>query len=331
MTVFEGAFSYIDSHTAGHPTRVVLSGIPPLHGASVKEKRQDFEARFDDLRSTLLHEPRGHAAMVGLVPVSSDMADFGAIFISSYVYLGMCGHGTIGYAKTLAHMGSISPDTGDSFTLETPAGVVDVSLTWREDGELGQVALRNVPAFEGLRDFSIEVDGLGLVHCDILYSGMWYAMVDATQVGLRLAPDNVSAALALGWRIKTAIAAATKDLPGFANDPAPSVLFYEELARDRAKHLLVLAPNKFDRSPCGTGTCARVAQLLIRGQLRPDETYHAENLFGVGFTAHLHNKISLEEDRDGYEVVILGGAYITSQGALFLEKDDALTRGFLSQ
>ncbi|MCA0045065.1 proline racemase family protein [Celeribacter litoreus] len=330
MTIFEGAFSYIDSHTAGHPTRVILSGIPSLKGDTVKEMRMDFEDRFDHLRSALLHEPRGHAAMVGLVPVPSKVADFGAIFISSYVYLGMCGHGTIGYAKTLAHTGAISRETGDSFTLETPAGVVTVNLKWGDDGELETVSLRNVPAFTGFEDFSIDVPDLGSVTCDILYSGMWYAMVNARDVGLTLSPEHASKALSIGWKIKTAIAEATKGDLLLADAPAPSVLFYEEQAPDRARHFLVLAPNKFDRSPCGTGTCARMAQLQIRGQLKPEDTYHAENIFGVGFMANLHAKTA-QDGRDGYEVVILGSAYITSQGTLFLEKDDPLTRGFLSQ
>ncbi len=157
----EAAFPYIDTHTAGHPTRAVLGGIPPLRGRSVLEKREDFERRFDHLRSALLHEPRGHAAMVGLIPVPSEVADFGAIFISSYVYLGMCGHGTIGFAKTLAFTGAISPDSGDRFTLETPAGVVDVRVEWDEAGRLGAVSLKNVPAYMGLEGLGVDVPGLG--------------------------------------------------------------------------------------------------------------------------------------------------------------------------
>ena len=109
MLIVASSFSVVDSHTAGHPTRVILSGIPSLRGESVLEKREDFRARFDRLRAQLLHEPRGHAAMVGLVPLSSRVADFGAFFMSSYVYLDMCGHGTIGYARTLAASGRSGP------------------------------------------------------------------------------------------------------------------------------------------------------------------------------------------------------------------------------
>ncbi len=159
MTCLEAAFSVIDSHTAGHPTRVILSGVPKLNGKDVKERRDDFRNRFDHLRSALLHEPRGHAAMVGLVPVHSDKADFGAFFISSYVYLDMCGHGTIGLARTLAFTGQIDPSTGDSFTLETPAGVVTVGLVWDEDGALGSVRVRNVPSYIGMEGIVVDADG----------------------------------------------------------------------------------------------------------------------------------------------------------------------------
>src|SRR5579859_2725514 len=121
MLSLAASYSVIDSHTAGHPTRVILGGIPPLPGRSVADKRDAFRSRLDHLRPRLLHEPAGHAAMVGLVPVPSDVADFGAFFISSYVYLDMCGHGTIGYAATLAATGAIVAPLA-SFTLETPAG-----------------------------------------------------------------------------------------------------------------------------------------------------------------------------------------------------------------
>jgi proline racemase len=135
------SFSVIDSHTAGHPTRVVFSGLPVLKGETVKAQRDDFRDHHDGLRGLLLHEPRGHAAMVGAVPVSSRTADYGVFFISSYIYLDMCGHGTIGFAKTLAATGQIKPHT-PRFSLETPAGLVDVGLAWGEDGELDQVILR---------------------------------------------------------------------------------------------------------------------------------------------------------------------------------------------
>lgn len=330
MTRIAAAYPYIDTHTAGHPTRAILGGIPPLSGDSVLAQREDFERRFDHLRPALLHEPRGHAAMVGLIPVPSRVADFGAIFISSYVYLGMCGHGTIGLARTLAFTGAISPATGDSFTLETPAGVVRVDLDWGPDGELAEVALQNVPAFMGIAGLQVEVPGLGTLTTDVVYSGMWYAMVAADPLGLSLEPENVSACLALGWRIKQAIAAATEGRAEMRGLPAPSVLFHSDPARGQGRQLLVLAPNKYDRSPCGTGTCARMAQMLIRGELDETETYRAENILGVPFTAHLAGK-TVADGVTGYSIVVRGRAFLSAQGTIFLEKDDPLSGGFLAR
>lgn len=330
MTCLQAAYPYLDTHTAGHPTRAILGGVPPLRGRSVLDQRRDFEARFDHLRTALLHEPRGHAAMVGLVPVPSEVADFGAIFISSYVYLGMCGHGTIGFARTLAHMGTISPATGDRFTLETPAGVVEVLLEWMDDGELGAVSLKNVPAYMGLPDLVVDVPGLGHITTDILYSGMWYAMVPADPLGLRLDPENVTACLALGWRIKEAIASATDGRPELRGLPAPSVLFHSDKGLGTSRQMLVLAPNKYDRSPCGTGTCARMAQLLIRGEMTEAETYRAENILGVPFTATLAGKTTVQ-GRTGYEVVVRGQAYLSGQGTIYIERDDPLSGGFLGR
>lgn len=330
MIEIEAAFPYIDTHTAGHPTRAVLGGIPPLRGRSVLEKREDFERRFDHLRSALLHEPRGHAAMVGLIPVPSEVADFGAIFISSYVYLGMCGHGTIGFAKTLAFTGAISPDSGDRFTLETPAGVVDVRVEWDEEGRLSAVSLKNVPAYMGLEGLCVDVPGLGTIQTDILYSGMWYAMVDADQLGVTLTPDNASANLALGWTIKQAIAKATDGRPEMLGLPAPSVLFHSDLGKGHSRQFLVLAPNKYDRSPCGTGTCARMAQLVIRGELSDTDTYRAENIFGVPFIAELAEK-SQVSGTTGYSVIVRGEAHLVSHGTLYVEKGDPLSKGFLSR
>lgn len=330
MTNLQAAYPYLDTHTAGHPTRAILGGVPPLRGRSVLEKRNDFEARLDHLRATLLHEPRGHAAMVGLIPVASEAADFGAIFISSYVYLGMCGHGTIGFARTLAHMGTISPATGDRFTLETPAGVVEVRLEWQEDGELGAVSLKNVPAYMGIPGLVVDVPGLGQITSDILYSGMWYAMVPAGPLGLSLEPDNVTACLALGWRIKEAIAKATEGRPELRGLPAPSVLFHGDKGHGSSRQMLVLAPNKYDRSPCGTGTCARMAQLLIRGNLGEGETYRAENILGVPFTANLAGKTKVE-GTTGYEIVVRGQGYLSGEGTIYVERGDPLSGGFLGR
>ena len=228
MISLSASFDVIDTHTAGHPTRVIFSGIPRLDGATVRERREDFKAHFDHLRTLLLHEPRGHSAMVGLVLVPSHVADFGAFFVSSYVYLDMCGHGTIGLAKTLATTGQISAEAGNSFTLETPAGVVSVELSWSAEGELLAVRLVNVPSYVEIEDLEVTCPVLGSVKADIVYGGMWYALVDAASLGLSLRPDEVSGLLAHGSRIKSLIKEALRDHPALSGSPEPSVLFYED-------------------------------------------------------------------------------------------------------
>ncbi|WP_296747162.1 proline racemase family protein [Mesorhizobium sp.] len=330
MVVFNASFSVVDSHTAGHPTRVIFSGIPRLDGRTVRERRDDFRNRFDDLRTALLHEPRGHAAMVGLVPVQSDVADYGAFFISSYVYLDMCGHGTIGFAKTLAFTGQIGPSTGNSFTLETPAGVVTVGLVWNESGALETVRLKNVPSYVGLEGLEVDVVDIGKVRTDIVYGGMWYALVDAAQLGLELAPDRASQLMLKGSAIKKATKEAISGMPLFAGAAAPSVLFYAADTPDSATHFLVLETNKYDRSPCGTGTSARLAHLLHTGALRPDQVYRARNIFGIPFEARLSETVKVGE-REAAIVEIEGSAFITSAQTIFFEADDPLSKGFLSR
>jgi proline racemase len=328
MITFSSSFSVIDSHTAGHPTRVILSGIPKLQGKTVREKRDDFRQRFDRLRSSLLHEPRGHAAMVGAVPVASEVADYGAFFISSYVYLDMCGHGTIGFAKTLAFTGQITAEMGDSFTLETPAGIVTVGLVWAADGSLDRVRVANVPSYVGLDGLHVDVEGVGSVDAAVVYGGMWYALVDATTLGYELVPANASMLMQAGSKIKTAIKAATENLPLFAGSAAPSVLFYVADAVDTATHFLVLESNKFDRSPCGTGTSARMAHLLHTGLLTRDQTYFARNIFGITFQARVAEQVAVD-GRDATVVEIEGAAFITSTQSIHFEAGDPLSQGFL--
>ncbi|MGE0008226.1 MAG: proline racemase family protein [Parvibaculaceae bacterium] len=328
MPRIASSFAVIDSHTAGHPTRVILSGVPRLLGATVRARRDDFRDRFDHLRPLLLHEPRGHAAMVGLVPVPSAEADHGAFFISSYTYLDMCGHGTIGYAKTLAASGQISPAAGDSFTLETPAGVVTVGLVWSNDGELASVRLRNVPSYLAIEDLRVDVAGLGAVSADIGYGGMWYALVDARPLGLSLGPDNVGELLRLGSAIKSEVRKALGGNALIGGDPAPSVLFYLDHGSNESTHLLVLDINKFDRSPCGTGTAARLAQLARKDRLGGDGIYRARNIFGIPFAARVVGRTHV----GGFAAVVAeieGSAHITAHSTIVLEAGDPIAEGFL--
>ncbi|MDH3659958.1 MAG: proline racemase family protein [Alphaproteobacteria bacterium] len=310
----------IDSHTAGHPTRTILGGLPPLAGETVRERRDHFERNFDHLRPALLHEPRGHAAMVAAIVTESRDADIGAFFVSSYIYLDMCGHGTIGLAKTLVATGQIDAERHPRFTLETPAGVVTVDLRM-SDGELDAVSLLNVPAYVEHPCVTIEMAGGQRIELAIAYGGCRYALVDAEWLGQNLDVDRTGTLCALGAAIKTAI----REQSGQEID---SVLFYQDLEPGRSRHLVVLEDNKFDRSPCGTGSSARLAQLVAEGRLGEGESWIAEGVLGTSF--HLEAAaVATEHGRQTVTARITGQAYITAFSTLVIEAGDPLAAGFL--
>lgn len=322
----------VDSHTAGHPTRVVIGGLPELSGRTVAEQRDDFRSRFDDLRLFLLHEPRGHAAMVGAVLTRSEIADFGAFFLGSYTYLEMCGHATIGLAVTLDHMGLTAPATnGESrFTLEVPAGVVTVSV--RYEGEhIADVTFENVPAHVAARGVKVETPA---VHAtvDIAYGGNWYGLVEARLAGVALDPSGVSKAMQTGSELKAKLnaAIASGHIPGVSH-PVDSILFYEtleEAGQTVSRQLVVIERNKFDRSPCGTGTSARLAQLYSSGEIEAGEIIRARNILGVDFLASATPLASAAMD-DAVQPRVLGLAHVTGQHCFVLAPDDPLPTGFL--
>ncbi|MDA9476756.1 proline racemase [Bradyrhizobium sp. CCBAU 65884] len=315
-------FTVIDSHTAGHPTRVVLAGIPPLRGQSVREQRDDFRNNHDGLRTLLLHEPRGHAAMAAAVPVPSREADQGLFFIFSYVYADMCGHATIGYIASLAAMRALPQGfEQNGMSIETPAGIIHVTGTF-ESGRLTSVLLRNVPSFVLASDIVSEIEGLGSVTCDIAYSGITYALVDANQVDLPFDIDHASRWCRAGIAIKEAVNARS-GVPQVG-----SVLFYHSI-EGGARHLVVLAGNKFDRSPCGTGTSARLAQLHARGQLAIGASYRAENILGVPFQAKVAGLAKANDGKPAVIPEVRGMAHISAFSTLVLEADDPLPAGFL--
>jgi proline racemase len=203
-----------------------------------------------------------------------------------------------------------------------------VGLIWAADGSLDRVRVANVPSYVGLDNLHVDVEGIGSVDAAIVYGGMWYALVDATTLGYDLVPANASMLMQAGSKIKVAIRAHTEKLPLFAGSAAPSVLFYVAEASDTATHFLVLESNKFDRSPCGTGTSARMTHLLHKGLLTRDQTYFARNILGITFQARAAEKVDANGD-DATIVEIEGAAFITSTQTIHFEAGDPLSQGFL--
>ena len=267
----------IDSHTEGEPTRVIIEGGPDLGSGPLAERLQRFAAVFDPVRSFAVNEPRGNDAVVGALlcePVNTDCA-VGVIFFNNVGYLGMCGHGTIGLAATLAHMGRIDIGT---HRFETPVGEVTVKLIDHNTAEI-----ENVPSYRYRADVSVSVDGLGTVTGDIAWGGNWFFLCHSTPHPLLLA--NVGSLTRAAQAVSDALARA--DITGANGAKIDHIEFFGPgVAYDANSRNFVLCPGgAYDRSPCGTGTSAKLACLAADGKLAPEQVWVQESIVGSRFTA----------------------------------------------
>jgi proline racemase len=325
-------FAAVDSHTEGMPTRVVTGGVGPIPGATMLERRAHFLAHMDDLRLLLMREPRGHGAMSGAIlqPPTRDDADWGVLFIEVSGCLPMCGHGTIGVATVLVETGMVEVREPETVVrLDVPAGLVEARVAV-EGGRARSVTLRNVPSFLHARDRSVAVDGLGDVAYDMAFGGNFYAIVDAAAVGLSVDPARSDELVEGGLAVMAAIDAA--DPPVHPEDPRIAgchhVVFHEP-GRDgaHARAATSIHPGWLDRSPCGTGTSARMAQLHARGALGLGEPFVNESVIGTRFTGRLVEEATVG-GRPAVVPEITGRAWITGMGQYLLDAEDPFPAGF---
>lgn len=301
----------IDSHTGGEPTRVVISGAPNLGSGSIADQLEVFRSQHDHFRSAVVNEPRGSDVLVGaiLTEPSDPSCSCGVIFFNNVGTLGMCGHGTIGLVATLAHMGRITP--GDH-RIDTCVGVVTATL--HTDGS---VSVRNVPSFRKAKDVTIDVPGLGPITGDVAWSGNWFFLV--ANHGLDLTLANVDTLTDVSWRIRNAI-----NSQGF-----PEVDHVELFGppADAANHSrnFVLCPGKaYDRSPCGTGTSAKLACLHADSKLAPGQIWRQESIIGSVFTG------TVETEGDSVIPTITGRAWVNAEATLLLDDSDPFRDGIRS-
>ncbi len=309
----------IDSHTAGEPTRVVLDGHPDLGAGSAAERLQRLRRGHDAFRTAVVNEPRGYDALVGalLLPAARARAVAQVIFFNNVGYLGMCGHGTIGVATTLAWLGRIGPG---EHRLETPVGEVSFRLLAG-----GAVQVANVPCYRLRAGVAVDTPDFGRVVGDVAWGGNWFFLIDADTVAERVVRALASAELAtlraFGRQARAALAAAGVTGPdGAAIDHVE--LFGPPRAPGAHARNFVLCPgDEYDRSPCGTGTSAHLACLHADGRLAPGERYRQEGILGTCFDAWL-------EERGGELVpVIEGRAWVTAEATLLFDPDDPFTGG----
>ncbi len=307
--------SVIDSHTAGEPTRCVLSGCPDLGMGTLSERFGRLRRDYDDLRRAILCEPRGSDVLVGAWILSPDTEDCAAavIFFNNAGYLGMCGHGAIGVAATLAHLGRIAPG---SHRIQTPVGVVKVSLH-----SANSATIENVPAYRHRADVRLEVPGYGLVAGDVAWGGNWFFLVKHHSIAVELELENVESLTAFTWAIRQRLAA--HSITGASGAEIDHIELYG-LPVDPANHSrnFVLCPGKaYDRSPCGTGTSAKMACLVEDGKLKAGDVWRQEGILGTVF----EGRVSIEEG--AILPSITGAAFVTGESTLIFENADPFRGG----
>jgi 4-hydroxyproline epimerase len=303
----------LDSHTGGEPTRLVLGGGPDLGTGTMAERLVLFRAKHDRWRAAIVNEPRGSDAMVGalLCEPSDRSCDVGVIFFNNVGYIGMCGHGTIGLVASLAHLGRVRPGT---LRIETPVGVVRAELL-----PSGEVVVANVASYRAHRDIAIEVPGIGLVRGDVAWGGNWFFLVE--DHGLEVALSNLGALTSFARRVRDALAAA-----GVRGDDGSEIDHIElfapaDSARADARNFVLCPGNAYDRSPCGTGTSAKMACLFADGKLREREEWRQQGILGGVFTGYV-------EARNGRIFpFIRGAAHVTAEGSLIIADDDPFAWG----
>jgi proline racemase len=322
-------FAAVDSHTEGMPTRVITGGVGPIPGATMLERKLHFEEHMDELRLLLMREPRGHGAMSGAIlqPPLRDDADWGVVFIEVSGCLPMCGHGTIGVATVLVETGMVAVTEPETVVrLDTPAGLVEAHVAV-SGGRAEAVTIRNVPAFLHARDQVVDVDGLGEVRYDMAFGGNFYALVDAASVGLEVDPARAGQLIDAGARLREAVPEPVH--PVDERIAGCHHVVFHAPGRDgaHARNATSIHPGWLDRSPCGTGTCARMASLHARGELAIGEDFVNESIIGTRFVGRL-----LEEtDVGGVRAVVpevTGRAWITAMGQYLLDERDPFPAGF---
>jgi 4-hydroxyproline epimerase len=309
--MFERKIRVIDSHTGGEPTRVVIEGGPDLGSGSVARRRELFQKEFDAFRSAIVNEPRGSDVPVGalLVAPQDPSCAGGVIFFNNVGYLGMCGHGMMGAVVTLAHLGRIEPG---QHRLETPVGVVTATL--HPDGS---VSVTNVPSYRAQKSVTIRVPDLGAVSGDVAWGGNWFFLVADHRQGLTL--DNIEPLTDFTWCLRRAI-----------NEQGYPLIDHVELfgpatTQEAQARNFVLCPGKaYDRSPCGTGTSAKLACLAADDRLVEGSAWVQESIIGSRFVGRYR---WLDRTQGLIEPTITGTAFVNGEATLLLDKADPFCWG----
>jgi 4-hydroxyproline epimerase len=303
----------IDSHTGGEPTRVIVDGGPDLGAGPIPERLDRFRRDFDHIRSAVVNEPRGNDAVVGalLCEPSDPACDAGVIFFNNVGYLNMCGHGTIGLLVTLAHLGRAREGT---CRIETVCGVVEARLL-----DPNRVTIRNVPSYRSAAAVTVDAPGIGPVTGDVAWGGNWFFLT--ADHGQALTLDRLEALTDYAWRVRQGIE--RQGVTGANGGVIDHIELFGPPTAPRANSKsFVLCPGKaYDRSPCGTGTSAKLACLYADGKLRPGDVWRQESIVGSVF----EGMVSVVDGNVIPEIT--GSAYVNAEATLILDERDPFCYG----
>lgn len=335
--MIDRVINVIDTHTAGEPTRIIVGGMPRIRGNSMLEKRNYFEKNYDEIRTMALREPRGHNDMFGAAlvePLSPD-ADLGVIFMSTgdhpRAYPYMCGHGTIGLISAAVELGMIKREEPQTkVVLETPDGLVTGWASVR-DGQVTEVEIENVPAFLYQKDLKVKLDGIGEIKVDIVFNAGFFILCPAKKLGLSIIPEQATRLSEQCLKLRDAVNKTIQvDLEGKSYFKTIDVVeLYDKPDHPDAnsKNVVVFGAGQVDRSPCGTGTSAKMAALYARDELSIDEVFINESITGTLFKGRV---VRAYEENGFMKVVprISSQAYITGITQLISHREDPMKFGF---
>lgn len=326
-------FFCIDAHTCGNPVRVVTGGGPALAGATMTERREHFVAEYDWIRTGLMFEPRGHDVMSGSVvyPPLRDDTDAAILFIETSGCLPMCGHGLIGTVTVMLEEGLVAPREEGRLRLEVPAGIVEATYSRDAHGHVAEVRIRNVASFLHATGLSIEVPGFGPLTFDVAYGGNFYAIVEPQEGYADL--DDLSA-----FRIQQlspVVRRLANEAYRFQHPEIPEIHGLRHVMwtgapkhpQAHARNAVFYGEKAIDRSPCGTGTSARLAQLAARGEIQPGEDFVHESIIGSLFRGRVEETTRVG-NVEAIVPSIAGQAWITGYNTIFLDDRDPFVKGF---
>lgn len=334
--MIKGTFFCIDAHTCGNPVRLVTSGHPNLKGQTMSEKRQDFLANHDWIRTGLMFEPRGHDMMSGsfLYPPCSDNADASVLFIETSGCLPMCGHGTIGTVTAALEAGLVTPKVPGKLVLDVPAGQINIEYQMT-NGKVEFVKIYNVAAYLAHQDVVLDVPGLGVLKVDVSYGGNYYVIVEPQENFPGI--DEWTAGDILRWSpIVREVASKAVDCV-HPEDPTVNGVSHvlwtgkTQTARSDAANAVFYGDKAIDRSPCGTGTSARMAQLFAKGKLAKGDTFVHESYIGSQFTGKIEDVVELDTPNGKIQAImpsIQGWAKVFGKNCITIDDDDPYAFGF---